>query len=44
MAQLRVTAVITTYHREWKMLQRSIQSVLEQTVPVMEVQDSKMGD
>lgn len=46
MAQLRVTAVITTYHREWKMLQRSIQSVLEQTVPVMElllVDDNGLG-
>lgn len=46
MAQLRVTAVITTYHREWKMLQRSITSVLQQTVPVLElllVDDNGLG-
>ena len=46
MAQLCVTAVVTTYHRGGEMLQRSIQSVLQQTVPVMElllVDDNGLG-
>ena len=46
MPQLRVTAVITTYHREWKMLLRSIESVLRQTVPVFElllIDDNGLG-
>ena len=37
MPQLRVTAVITTYHRTWAMLQRAVNSVLQQTVPVYEL-------
>ncbi len=37
MTQHRVTAVITTYHREWRMLLRAINSVLNQTVPVYEI-------
>lgn len=37
MTQHRVTAVITTYHREWKMILRAIHSVLNQTIPVYEL-------
>lgn len=37
MEQHRVSGVITTYHREWKCVQRAIESVLAQTMPVMEL-------
>lgn len=46
MAQHRVTAVITTYHREWKMIRRAINSILQQTVPVYElllIDDNGLG-
>lgn len=46
MTQYRVTAVITTYHRDWKMLLRAINSVLNQTVPAYElllVDDNGLG-
>ncbi len=35
--KLRITAVITTYHREWNCVQRAIESVLGQTLPVTEL-------
>ncbi len=37
MAEFRVSAVITTYHREWECVQRAVESVLEQSVPVLEL-------
>ncbi len=37
MGELRVSAVITTYHREWKCVRRAVKSVLEQSVPVLEL-------
>ena len=46
MAQHCVTAVITTYHREWKMIRRAIDSILQQTVPVYElllIDDNGLG-
>lgn len=46
MTQHKVTAVITTYHREWSMVLRAINSVLNQTVPVYElllVDDNGLG-
>ncbi len=35
--QLTVTAVITTYKREWQWIERAVQSALNQTYPVLEV-------
>lgn len=43
---LRVSAVITTYHRDWNCVQRAVESILQQTVPVTElilVDDNGMG-
>lgn len=37
MSQLRVSAVITTYHREWECVQRAVESVLSQSIPVLEL-------
>ncbi len=44
--QRQVSAVITTYHRDWKCVQRAVESVLAQTRPVMElllVDDNGLG-
>ncbi|MBQ1311821.1 MAG: glycosyltransferase, partial [Blautia sp.] len=35
--ELRVTAVITTYKREWSSILRSVESILAQTSPVEEI-------
>lgn len=37
MEQHRVTAVITTYHRQWKMIRRAVNSILQQSIPVYEL-------
>lgn len=44
--QRQVSAVITTYHRDWKCVHRAVESVLAQTRPVMElllVDDNGLG-
>lgn len=46
MAQHNVTAVITTYHRDWEVVRRAVESVLQQTVPVFElllIDDNGLG-
>ena len=34
---LTFTAIITTYHREWNLIERAIQSVEAQTYPILEI-------